>query len=383
MHSTKNPVKRIAILGSTGSIGQQTLDVVRRFPHRFQVVGLAGGNNINMFTQQIEEFKPDMIYINSFGIPSSMEGRIATMEDIATHPDVDLVVTATSGNSGLNPTIAALKAGKSVALANKEVFVMAGALITQIAKQHRARIFPIDSEHNAIWQCIRGERSQISRLLLTASGGPFYGIQRSRLSRVTADNALKHPTWKMGEKITIDSATLLNKGMEAIEAHWLFKVPYNKIEILIHRQSIVHSMVEFRDGSIKAQLSNPDMHLPIQYALLYPQRIYNASIEHLDFKNDRNLSFEPADMDSFPCLKLALEAGNKGGTYPAALCGADEVAVELFLNKRIGFLDIERIIEETLCKHQNISMPALEDIVAADKWARETALDIIKKDLKW
>jgi len=377
----KHAVKKLVILGSTGSIGQQTLDIVRTFPHKFEIMGLACGNNFDLFNQQLLEFNPRFAFSHlHVEFPAAVKS--STMEDMASHPEVDLVVIATTGSAGLHPAIAALQAGKSVALANKEILVMAGELITEMAKKAGARILPIDSEHNAIWQCLRGEDSVVSRLLLTASGGPFYGIPHKNLKHITSEDALNHPTWKMGKKVTIDSATLLNKGLEAIEAHWLFGIPYPKIEILIHRQSIVHSMIEFEDCSLKAQMSMPDMHLPIQYALFYPQRLKNDNIPCLTFDKMRTFTFEPVSYAQFPCLRLALEAGRKGGTCPAVLCGADEIAVDLFLNNEIGFLDIERIIEKTLSLHQNNAGPRLEDIIEADKWARETAAGAARKEIK-
>ena len=250
-----------------------------------------------------------------------------------------------------------------------------------MAAESGARILPIDSEHSAIWQCLQGEGAGISRLLLTASGGPFFGLSQRKLSKVTVKDALNHPTWKMGKKVTIDSATLFNKGLEAIEARWLFNIPYEKIEIIIHRQSIVHSMIEFADGSIKAQLSTPDMHLPIQYALFYPQRVHNGKIAHLDFSGKQTFSFEPVNYADFPCLKLALAAAKKGGSYPAVLCAADEIAVEMFLNNSIGFLDIAHLIEKTLDMHQPIANPGIDDILVSDAWARETALKVARKEI--
>jgi 1-deoxy-D-xylulose-5-phosphate reductoisomerase len=242
-----------------------------------------------------------------------------------------------------------------------------------VEQSHQAQILPLDSEHSAIWQCLQGEKSKPQRLFLTASGGPFYRYPQSQLSEVTVEQALQHPTWKMGKKVTIDSATLMNKGLEAIEAHWLFGIPFDHIEILIHPQSIVHSMVEFADGSMKAQLSFPDMRLPIQYALCYPERLPNPELPRLDWSKVQSLNFEPVDYSKFPCLKLAIEAGKLAGTYPAVLCVADEVAVELFLNHRISFTDIPRIVEKTLEQHRSIAQPSLEEILAADAWAREYA----------
>jgi 1-deoxy-D-xylulose-5-phosphate reductoisomerase len=371
---------KLAILGSTGSIGQQTLDIVRKFPGRFEVVGIACGHNTDLLIEQIREFSPRLVH-SPAGIPLPDHAQRSSMEEMAGHPDVNTVVVATTGRAGLKPAIAALKAGKTVAIANKEILVMAGELLVTLAAGHGATILPIDSEHCAVWQCLRGEDSPVSRILLTASGGPFFNWPADRLAGVTASDALKHPTWKMGPKVTVDSATLLNKGLEVMEAHWLFDVAYEKIETLIHRQSIIHSMVEFRDGSIKAQLSYPDMHLPIQYALFYPQRVSNDCVSRMDFTTALTLTFEPVVYDDYPCLKLALEAAGKGGTYPAALCAADEVAVDLFLKNSIGFMEIATIIEKTLSIHDSIINPTLEDIVLSDTWARETALKAARKEI--
>ena len=365
-------MKRIAILGSTGSIGRQTLDVIRALPDSLEVVALTGNKNHELLQRQLREFQPKM-FCSSVKPAVSYGSEFLSMEEIASHHGVDFVIVATAGKAGLSPTLAALRAGKAVALASKEVLVMAGELILREASSHQAQILPIDSEHSAIWQCLRGEENEPRRLFFTASGGPFYHYSQSQLTQVTPEQALQHPVWKMGRKVTIDSATLMNKGLEVIEAHWLFSFPFDSIEILIHPQSIVHSMVEFRDGSLKAQLSWPDMRLPIQYALSYPQRWPNSKLPRLDWAKIKSLNFEAVDYDRFPCLKLAVGAGESGGTYPAVLCASDEVAVELFLSHRIGFGDIARIVGETLEQHQNISQPSLEDILAADDWAREYA----------
>jgi len=365
-------VKKIAILGSTGSIGQQALDVIRALPNKFQVVALAGGKNLQLVKSQIREFQPKMFY-SAVTPDFSYEEGFLPMEEIASHPEVSLVIVATSGKAGLSPTLAALRAGKTVALASKEILVMAGEILIHEADLHQTQILPVDSEHSAIWQCLQGEESKAQRLFLTASGGPFYHYSQSQLSEVTSEQALQHPTWKMGRKVTIDSATLMNKGLEAIEAHWLFGIPFDSIEILIHPQCIIHSVVEFVDGSMKAQLSSPDMRLPIQYALSYPQRWPNSELPRLDWSKIQSLNFQPVDYDKFPCLKLALDAGRLGGTYPAVLCAADEVAVELFLNHSISFTDIAGIVQKTLEQHQNTAQPSLEEILAADAWAREHA----------
>jgi 1-deoxy-D-xylulose-5-phosphate reductoisomerase len=369
---------RLAILGSTGSIGQQTLDIVRSFPEKFKVLGLAGGKNTGLLAEQVKQFQPQLVHSTTkCNLPDQI--KFTSMEEMASHPQVELVVIATTGKAGLAPALAAIKAGKKIALANKEILAMAGEIITTEAKKHRAQILPIDSEHSAIWQCLRGEKNGVSRLILTASGGPFYRYSPSQLAKVTVEESLEHPTWKMGRKVTIDSATLMNKGLEAIEAHWLFSIPFSKIEIVIHPQSIVHSLVEFIDGSAKAQLSFPDMRLPIQYALSYPKRLPNPKLPRLNLAEVYPLTFEPVNYDNFPCLQLALEAGQKGGSYPAVLCAADEMATELFLSKRISFPGIAKIIATTINLHQGIANPILDDILAADAWARDTALKIANK----
>ena len=361
-------------MGSTGSIGQQTLDIVRALPHRFRIVGLTAGQNLDLLAQQINEFKPDFVYHEGKGkLPhhTGINYKLLPPEDIACLPQVDIVVIATSGKAGLIPTLAAVRAGKTIALANKESLVMAGATITAEAKQHSARILPIDSEHSAIWQCLRGESQPAASIILTASGGPFRNYSKAQLKKVTVEQALKHPSWQMGKKVTIDSATLMNKGLEIIEAHWLFEMPFEKIRVVVHPQSIIHSMVEFIDGSIKAQLSYPDMRLPIQYALSYPERLANPQLRQLDWGEIASLTFEPPDVDTFPCLKLAIEAGKKGDTYPAVLCASDEVAVELFLSRSIKFTDIAPLVEQTLAEHKPHTKPALDEIIKADGWARK------------
>ncbi len=378
-------LKRIAILGSTGSIGQQTLDVARVLSDRLSVVGLAAGGNAGLLASQVGEFRPGLV---SFaGPPSqlraslpSLGGRTApkslALDEMAAHPDVDLVVIATAGKAGLAPTLAAIRAGKEVALANKEVLVMAGAMVMAEARKHGVKIRPVDSEHSAIWQCLRGERKRtVDRLLLTASGGPFRRLSARRLRSITPEQALSHPTWKMGRKVTIDSATLMNKGMEVIEAHWLFGLPYRRISVVVHPQSVVHSMVQFADGSIKAQLSRPDMRLPIQYALVYPDRRFNPDLPIMEWDAMLALTFEPPDLARFPCLDLAREAGEKGGTYPAVLCAADEVAVDRFLSHRIGLPDIARLVADALEHHRGRARPTLDEVLEADAWARQRALE--------
>ena len=375
-------VKRLAVLGSTGSIGQQTLQVVRALPNRFRIVGLAAGKNVDLLERQINEFKPKFVYCQDRKTSlASAECEFLSLEDIACHPEVDTVVIATSGKAGLSPTLAAVKAGKNIALANKESLVMAGEIVTSEAELNGAQILPIDSEHSAIWQCLNSETQKAARLILTASGGPFLHYSPAQLNEVTIEQALKHPSWLMGKKVTIDSATLMNKGLEVIEAHWLFKTPFENINVLIHPQSIIHSMVEFVDGSIKAQLSCPDMRLPIQYALSYPERLPNPELPRINWSDISSLTFESPGFDTFPCLKLAIEAGEKGGTCPTVLCAADEVAVELFLSQRIKFTDIANLVEQALTQHQAIIHPALEEIMVADAWAREKVLQLAGDNL--
>ncbi len=374
-----NSVKRLAVLGSTGSIGRQTLQVVRALSQHFRVVGLAAGRNLDLLAEQISEFRPGFVYHQAKKMPARLttpEYELLSMEEIASHPQVDTVVIATSGNSGLPATLAAARAGKNIALANKESLVMAGEIITSEARQNGARILPVDSEHSAIWQCLEGETQPPAGLILTASGGPFRNHSPEQLEGVTPEQALKHPSWQMGEKVTIDSATLMNKGLEVIEAHWLFNTPIDNIRVIIHPQSIIHSMVEFQDGSIKAQMGYPDMRLPIQYALSYPKRLPNPELPRLDWTAIRELTFEQPDFETFPCPGLAIEAGKAGGTSPAVLCAADEVAVELFLSRAIRFTDIARLVRQALEEHEPVSRPALEEILSADAWARDRVLKL-------
>jgi len=370
-------VKKIALLGSTGSIGRQTLDVVRALPGKFSIVGLSAGKNMDLLAQQINEFHPALVSYDSHQpMPDNARYDFLSLEALASHPAVDTVVIGIPGKAGLGPTLAAVRAGKTICLANKESLVMAGEIVTREARQSGAHILPVDSEHSALWQCLRGESKKVARLILTASGGPFRHFTPAQLKKITVEQALRHPSWHMGKKITIDSATMMNKGLEVTEAHWLFDVPFERIEILIHAECIVHSMVEFIDGAMKAQLGQPDMRLPIQYALSYPERLANPTLPRLDWTQIRDLTFEPPDFETFPCLRLAIDAGKKGGTYPAVLCAADEVAVELFLARRIKFTDIARYVEQALAQHKAINKPTLDDIMAADAWARDITLKL-------
>jgi len=382
----ENAVRRLALLGSTGSIGRQTMEVVRALPERFRVIALAAGRNIDLLAEQVSEFCPEFVsYIASGSDDKEVKKRfseagcqVLALEEIACLPDADIVVIATSGTVGLGATLSAVIAGKTIALANKESLVAAGEIITAEAGKSGARILPIDSEHSAIWQCLNGEKQPARRIILTASGGPFRDYSEEQMAGITVEDALKHPSWRMGRKVTVDSATLMNKGLEIIEAHWLFDVPVDDITVLVHPRSIVHSMVEFVDGSVKAQLSCPDMRLPIQYALSYPDRFANPGLPTLDWHDFTGLTFEQPDMDKFPCLRLAIEAGREGGTCPAVLCAADEIAIDLFLSRRIRFTDIPRLVERVLEQHRKVSRPSLEEIIAADARAREAALKLVE-----
>ncbi len=363
--------KALAILGSTGSIGTQTLDVVRTFPDQFRVVGLSCNRNLELLSKQIDEFKPQLVCSNATESEKSDLPQTGwsdgTLSELATHTDVDTVVTATVGDVAIGPTLEAIDAGKQIALANKETVVMAGELVTKRASESGVKILPLDSEPNAIWQCIRGESSTPSKLIITASGGAFRDTPISELGSVTPKQALRHPTWRMGQKITVDSATLMNKALEVIEAHWLFGVPWEDIEIVIHPQSIVHSMVEFVDGSVKAQLSPPDMRLPIQYALAFPDRLPNPNVARFQPARTRELTFFEYDPDRYPCFELAIDFARRGGTSPAFLSGANDAAVESFLGGRIGFLEIENVIRSAISSHEAMPDPDLDHILAAGR----------------
>lgn len=372
-------MKRLVVLGSTGSIGRQTLDVVRAFPDRFEVVGLAAGANLGLLQEQIDEFHPR--HVCCLVPPEEWpQGQIFTpMEDMVCLEEVDTVMVATMGSVGLAPTLNALKSGKVVALSNKEPIVMAGEMIKEYEGRYGGAVLPVDSEPSAIWQCLQGEDNKVRRLLITASGGPFRTTPIEKLEAVTPELALQHPTWSMGQKITIDSATLMNKAFEVIESHWLFKVPWDRIEVLIHPQSTIHSMVEFEDGSVKAQLGPPDMRLPIQYALFYPNRFHNDMIPKLDTSISHSLTFQPMEHDRYPCFDLALTAARRGGTYATVLSAVDEVAVGAFLQGQIGFTDIYRIIERVLTEHEPLPGGNAEEVMEANRWARARAGEITKR----
>jgi 1-deoxy-D-xylulose-5-phosphate reductoisomerase len=378
--------RRLAILGSTGSIGRQTLDVVRAYPERFQVVALAARGNVTLLAKQAREFAPALAVCASDDpatraqldmlLPGAVYGSSGLIT-AATHPTVETVVAATSGLVGVLPTLAAIRAGKTIALANKETLVMAGHLVMPEARRRGVAILPVDSEHSALWQCLRGERtSEVRRLLITASGGPLRTLPLEALPDVTVEQALAHPTWHMGPKITIDSATLMNKGLEVIEAHWLFDLPYDQIEVVVHPQSIIHSMVEFVDDSLKLQASLPSMHLPIQYALSYPDRLDRAGTplaQSLSWPAVARLDFESVDLARFPCLRLAYAAGRRGGTAPAALVAADETAVALFRAGRIRLTAIAETLEAVLARHAVIDDPTLDDVLTTVAWAEAEA----------
>ena len=369
--------KRLAILGSTGSIGTQTLDIVRAFPDEFRVVGLAARRSLALLEEQVREFSPSLFSCEGTSHEKesilSQGCRECALDDMASHPDVDMLVTATTGDVALAPTCAAIEAGKDVALANKETVVMAGEIVTGLAARHGTAILPLDSEPNAIWQCMRGEAPEVNRLIITGSGGALRDTPIHRLADVTPADALKHPTWRMGAKITVDSATLMNKAFEVIEARWLFGVPWDDIEIVIHPQSVVHSLVEFLDGSVKAQMGQPDMRLPIQCALFHPRRVRNGNLPRLDLPRTGTLTFAEWDPERYPCFNLAIEVARRGGTWPAALCGADEAAVEMFLAGNIGFTEIADLIQESLAGHSDVPDPSIPDTIAAAKSAMARA----------
>jgi 1-deoxy-D-xylulose-5-phosphate reductoisomerase len=378
-------VTRIALLGSTGSIGRQTLEVVRTNPDDFLIVGLAAGGNLNLLQQQIAEFRPALInspaiaHLSQIRPPPDTSASLVSLEQMVGSPLVDLAVIATAGRVGLLPTLAAIRAGKQVALANKETLVIAGELVMNQARAAGLEIRPVDSEHSAIWQCLRGEPPEaVKRLLLTASGGAFRDYEPAQLAQVTPELALHHPTWQMGPKVTIDSATLMNKGLEIIEAHWLFGMDFDRIDIILHRESVVHSMVEFVDGSIKAQLATPDMRLPIQCALAHPRRIANP-FPSLDLAALGHLTFGPVDVRRYPCLRLARQAGAAGGTFPAVLSAADEEAVALFLDGDLPFMAIPDVVDLVLNAHVGIQHPDLATIVSADAWARARAQEAARR----
>jgi 1-deoxy-D-xylulose-5-phosphate reductoisomerase len=382
--------KNIAILGSTGSIGTQTLEVIRDNDQLFRTFMLTAHSNAYLLIQQAVEFVPEYAIICDetkykevrealAHLPTKVLAGHNAVKETVTHPDIDIVITAMVGFAGLEPTINAIKAGKDIALANKETLVVAGEIITSLAKEHNIKVLPVDSEHSAIFQCLAGEQdNKIEKIILTASGGPFRGKDRAFLAGVTRELALKHPNWVMGAKITIDSASLMNKGLEVIEAKWLFDLKAEQIDVIVHPQSIVHSLVQFQDGSLKAQLGLPDMKLPIQYALTYPNRV-KTKFKRFDFANYPNLSFEQPDKSTFRNLALAFEALKHGGNMPCIVNAANEVAVAAFLNNETGFLAMSDVIETCMQKIDFVTNPSLQDYLNTDKETRIFAQNLIQK----
>jgi 1-deoxy-D-xylulose-5-phosphate reductoisomerase len=382
-------MKAISILGSTGSVGVTTLDVVGRFSDRFRVVAMAAGSNLDLLIEQVKRFHPELVSVATpelahelaarlrdgrVTIHHGLEGAIA----VATHPDAQLVMSALVGAMGLRPTLAAIKAGKDIAFANKEVLVIAGELITAAVRAHKVRLLPVDSEHNAIFQCLEGRgRDALKRIILTASGGPFRELPADRFASITIEQALKHPTWKMGSKITIDSATLMNKGLEVIEARWLFDLTSAQVSVVIHPQSVIHSMVEMIDGSVIAEMAIPDMAIPVAYALAYPERLPMTHLKPLSLAENSRLTFEEPDLSRFPCLSLAYEALAAGHTMPACLNAANEELVAGFLAGRVRFIDIPRHLQAVMSRHPNSPARTIEDLLETDGWARAAARELI------
>ena len=386
-------MKRIAILGSTGSIGCSSLKVIEAHPEAYQVTALAAGKNIDLLAEQIRKFRPLVVAVLGDQEAESLKERLGGAQGtrivsgrqgfihLATLDEVDTVISAITGAAGLVPTYAAIRAGKNIALANKETMVMAGPLVMEEAKRRGVAVLPVDSEHSAILQCLQGHaRDDVRRVILTASGGPFKDFSHEEMEKATPEQALKHPNWNMGPKITVDSATLMNKGLELIEAKWLFELDIHQIHILIHPQSVVHSMVEYRDGSIIAQLGIPDMITPISYALSYPRHV-DTPLRALDLEEVGTLCFMKPDTRKFRCLELALRAAEIGDSMPAVLNGANEVAVDLFLKGRIGFLQIPSLIERTMDAHRPFVIDRIEKVMEADAWARERAADFADRDI--
>ena len=383
-NAERSSLKKISILGSTGSIGQSTLSIVEKFPDRFKVVALAAGNNVELLEKQVRQFGPTVVAVAGeqsaarlrtacsdlhVRVFSGVEGMI----QVAAADEAEMTVSAIVGTAGLVPTMAAIRAGKHIALANKEVLVTAGELVIAEARARKISLYPVDSEHSAIFQCLQaGSNDDVRRLILTASGGPFRALSKKELAKVTLAQALKHPNWSMGRKITIDSATLMNKGLEVIEARWLFNIRQDKIKVLVHPQSIIHSMVEYRDGAVVAQLGMPDMKGPIAYALSYPERLADVS-PALDLAQVGTLTFEEPDTDRFPCLAYAFDALNAGGTMPAVVSAANEVAVKYFLDQKIGYGHISRVIKSAMDAHRPSPVHTVEDALKADLWARQEA----------
>ncbi len=382
-------MKNIVILGSTGSIGTNTLDIVAKFPDQFRVVGLTAGTKEEKLEEQLRTFKPQVVALSDKAAADRLRARtkdtgitilsgLEGVTEVARLSQAELVISAIVGGAGLVPTLAAIQAGKNVSLANKEPMVMAGKLMQEEARKHGVRIFPVDSEHSAIFQSMEGHRREdIRRLILTASGGPLWDMPKEQMQHVKPEQALQHPNWKMGAKITIDSATLMNKGLEVMEARWLFDIPMHQIEVLIHRESIIHSLVEYRDGSVIAQLGCPDMRTPISYAMNYPERM-PLDLPSLDLAAIGKLTFHKPDHERFPCLGLGYEALRTGGTMPATLNAANEIAVAAYLDGGIGFLDIPEVIRSTMEAHRTQDVTNLEQALEADRWAREKSGSLVR-----
>jgi len=381
---------RLALLGSTGSIGRTCLQIAERQPERFEVVALAAGSQWKLLAEQIRKFRPAVASLAAENSAEALRRALGDdapriyvgqegLEKVATYHDADIVVSSLTGGVGVAPTFAAVRAGKDVALANKESIVVAGEVISREARERNVRLLPVDSEISAIWQCLQAAHGgSVRRILLTASGGPFRALPANEFHRITPERALSHPTWVMGRKVTIDSATLMNKGFEILEARWLFDVPLSKIEVLVHHQSIIHSLVEYSDGSLIAQLGVPDMTLPIQYALTYPERL-PSDVKPLDLVEVGSLTFDRPDTTRFPALALARQAAEIGGTMPAVLSGADEVAVEAFLAGRLPFLGIPELVEQTMSRHTATYQPSLEALLRAEQWAQVTAASLVEE----
>lgn len=380
-------MKKVILLGATGSIGVQTADIIREHPEEFTLTGFSAGRNMEVTRKLIQEFRPEIVCVQLAEDAQQLQQEFEGVQfvhgskgliDAATY-DADVLVNAVIGSVGLEPTLEAIKLGRTIAIANKETLVTAGHLVMQSAKKYGADILPVDSEHSALFQALNGEKiEQASRLILTASGGSFRDRTRDELADVTVEDALNHPNWSMGSKITIDSATMLNKGLEVIEAHVLFDFAYDDIDVLLHRESIIHSMVEFQDTSVMAQLGTPDMRVPIQYALSYPDRLLRPAAKRLDLAEISQLNFKAMDYERFRALKLAFDAGREGGTMTTVLNAANEQAVAMFLNRQIGFLQIEEFIERAMLEHKTIASPDLETILAADSETRKTVENMLK-----
>ena len=389
-------MKAITLLGSTGSIGTQTLDIVEHNPDKFRIVGLAAGSNVEMLARQVRQFRPEIVAIGNEAKLTELKAAIAVLDyrpiivagaqgtiEVASYGDAQSVVTGIVGCAGLLPTIAAIEAGKDIALANKETLIAGGPVVLPLVEKHGVKLLPADSEHSAIFQCLQGvPAGGLRRIILTASGGAFRDLPAEKLASVKVADALKHPNWSMGQKITIDSATLMNKGLEVIEAHYLFGLGYEHIEIVVHPQSIIHSLIEVQDTSVLAQLGWPDMRLPLLYALSWPDRIY-TNWEKFDLVKAGDLTFRAPDREKYPCIGLAYAAGEAGGSMPAVLNAANEQAVALFLAEQIQFLDIPKTIERVCDKHRNdfTATPSLDDILNADRWARQMAIELTQQEV--